>query len=636
MKTSLLSESHAYHSRAANISLVFVSVFLFFAGVFLYATDAAAASKRGFEALQVSAPKSGFVMEPGSTQDVLLTFKNIGEKTWTNTGSSYVSIYTYDPKYRVSDFNADNWLDYTQAALLKESSVPVGSTGSVYLTLHAPKSEGTYTETFHLAAEDTAWIPGGEFTLTINVKASDSVTNETVEEEKSASTDGSISDGEASPQSDGLSATILLRSSKEVVAEAGEVIDYKVGIKNTGSVVWNTREVVTSDYAIASSETSHTSWVSSEKLVVNDSGTVNPGGLDFLTFSFTAPSTKGVHTVRYKMAVNDTVIPDFYIDIPVEVTSGSAAIKDEPITVEEDDVQADRLIDEPIVRIGLLTIDEETDWVTEISCNTTWKLTDSEGGLLGTMDKDEMVRAFYKNQRYYFNRGRGIEETYKFLRFVPDDEDAICTIENFDRRETRGAAYALNQFRDTLELQYIPYKDEVWVINELPIEEYLYGLGETSNYSHHEFKKTLITIARTYGLYHWERNTKHRGYFHMNAYADDQVYFGYEYETIHPLIRQAADDTRGVTVNYEGRTAITPYFSRSDGRTRSWSEVWGGEVAWLIGKPAPCDAEKGYSLWGHGVGLGATEALCMANNGEKWDDILHYFYTGVELNKRWE
>lgn len=627
MYTLLLSESHAYPSRATKFSLVLVSIFLFFSGIFLLPVSVEAAPLKGFEALQVSAPKQGFTMEPGSTQEVLLTFKNIGEKTWVNSGSSYISVYTYDPKYRVSDFKADNWIDYTQASVMKESSVPVGGVGSIYLTLHAPNTEGTYKETFQLAAEDTAWVPGGLFTLSIVVKDSDA---------QGSVVEDALGDGEASPESDGLSAMILLRSQKFVTAKAGEVISYKVGIKNTGTVTWSSREVVTTNYAIASVDTEHSSWVSSTELVSNTTGTVKPGGLDFFTFSFKAPTSKGTHTVRYQMAVNDTVVPDFYIDIPVEVTSGSPEIIDEEVTVEESQIESDRVIDEPILRIGLLTIDEETDWVTEISCDTTWKLMDSEDGLLGVMEKDEVVRAFYKNQRYYFNRGRGIEETYKFLRFVPDEEDAICTIENFDRRETRGAAYAFNQFRDTLELQYIPYKDEVWVINELPIEEYLYGLGETSNYSHSEFKKTLLTIARTYGLYHWERNSKHKGYFHMNAYADDQVYFGYGYEVVHPLIKEAVEQTRGVTVSYEGRTAITPYFSRSDGRTRSWSEVWGGTVAWLIGKPAPCDAERGYSLWGHGVGLGATEALCMANNGSSWEEILHYFYTDVDLTKRWE
>ncbi|MDG1949840.1 MAG: SpoIID/LytB domain-containing protein [bacterium] len=646
MTHTLLKETRAVFSRAAMRSLVLISFLLISGGIFLSPTIAEAAPRRGYEALQVTAPKQGFTMAPGETQEVLITFQNIGEKAWVNDMSGdhpYISVYTYDPKYRVSDFRADAWEDYSQAAVLEESNVSVGGTGSVYLSLKAPLSPGTYEETFKMAAEETTWVPGGEFTLSIVVEGSQVADEEVTTNDSSSEeivevvelTPG-VADGEASPVStDGLSAMVLLRSAKNVTAEGGETIQYKVGVKNTGTVTWGSREIRSSDISIASVSTEHSSWVSSTQLVVNDAGTVTPGGLEFFDFTFTAPSTRGSHTVRFYLAVNDTTIPDFYIDIPVDVTSGAAEVIDAPVTVDENDIQASVLIEEPIVRIGLLTIDEETDWVTEISCDTQWHLEDSEGGLLGQMEADASVRAFYKNERYYFNRGRGIEETHKFLRFVPQDEDAICTIENFDRRETRGAAYAFNSFRDTLELQYIPYKDEVWVINEVPIEEYLYGLGETSNYSHEEFKKSLLTIARTYALYHWERNTKHRGYFHMNAYADDQVYFGEEYERVHYLIKEAVEETRGVTVNYKGETAITPYFSRSDGRTRNWSEVWGGYVPWVVGVPAPCDAEKGYVLWGHGVGMSATEALCMAKNGTEWNDILHYFYTDIDLNRRW-
>jgi peptidoglycan hydrolase-like amidase len=122
----------------------------------------------------------------------------------------------------------------------------------------------------------------------------------------------------------------------------------------------------------------------------------------------------------------------------------------------------------------------------------------------------------------------------------------------------------------------------------------------------------------------------------MNAYADDQVYKGYGHEQRHPNVRLATEDTRGVTVNYDGSTAITPYYSRSDGRTRDWNEVWGGNVPWLKSVPAPCDARNNRVLWGHGVGMSASEALCMANEGSTWDDILQYFYQGVDLNKRWE
>lgn len=595
---------------------------------FSLASSAEAAPRKGYEAMVVSAPKQGFVIEPGATQTVSINFQNIGTSTWKNAGKGYVSAYTQSPKYRASHFRADNWKDYSQTVVLKEASVAPSKIGTIELSLKAPMTEGEYKETFQLAAEDVTWIPGGEFTLVIKVaKASTAALAPTTPKP----------DGIASPvSSSGLSASLLLRSKKDIMAEAGEEISYRVGVKNTGTVVWKKREIRSEDFAIASVNTRHTSWVSQTQLAVSDAGEVKPGALDFMDFTFSAPPTKGKHVVRYKLAVNDTVVPDFSIDIPVEVTSGAQEALESPL-VPENNVPTDIMISEPTVRIGVLIVDEETDWQVEIACDTDWKLIDGEGGLLGELKPSEMVRAFYKNQRYYFNRGKGIEQTHKYLRFVPNSKDGVCTINNFDRRKTRNASHPDNQFRDILELRYNDAKDRTWVINELPIEEYLYGLAETSNDSHQEYKKALVTAARTYALYHFERATKHaKEFFHMNSTGDDQVYKGYGYELRNPRIRQAVEESRGVVSTYQNATAITPYFSRSDGRTRDWSEVWGGTVAWVKSVSAPCDARKGRKLWGHGVGMSATEALCMAEESEKtWQEILGYFFQGIELKKRW-
>jgi len=175
-------------------------------------------------------------------------------------------------------------------------------------------------------------------------------------------------------------------------------------------------------------------------------------------------------------------------------------------------------------------------------------------------------------------------------------------------------------------------------IAKLPIEDYLAGLAETSNSSHPEYQKALVTAARTFAYYHVDRNSKRaKEFFTISAYADDQVYNGYEHEARSPTIAKAVRDTRGSIVTYNGEYALTPYYSRSDGRTRAWSEVWGGDVAWLKSVPAACDARKGRQLWGHGVGMSATEALCMAEEeGKTWDQILKYFYTGVELTRKWK
>jgi hypothetical protein len=620
MRVFLAKESHAILTRAVFLGLTAFFVFFAMSGT------AQAAARKGFEALQVSAPKQGFTIEPGATKTVTINFQNIGTTTWKNSGKAFVSAYTQRPKYRTSNFRADVWKDYTQTTVLKEASVAPGKTGTIELALKAPMTEGEYQETFQLASENTTWIPGGEFTLVIQVKNPQS----------SILSFQPSHDGVASPVSaSGLSAALLIRSSKEVVAEAGQEISYRVGVKNTGTVAWKTREIRSADLAIASVNTQHSSWISSTKLVMKEGDEVKPGALDLIEFIFVAPPTKGKHVVSYRLAVNDTVVPDFSIDIPVEVTNGAQEALESPVITSA--LAADVMIPEPTVRIGVLIVDEETDWQVEISCDSEWNLMDGEGGLLGEMRIGEMARAFYKNQRYYFNRGKGIEQTEKYLRFVPKNKDGVCTIQNFDRRRTRGAGFADNQFRDVLELRYNSAKNRTWMINELPVEEYLYGLAETSDASHQEFKKALVTVARTYGVYHYERATKHaKEFFHMNSTADDQVYKGYGYEARNPLIRQAVEETRGVISTYQNATALTPYFSRSDGRTRDWSEVWGGSVVWVKSVPAPCDARKGRTLWGHGVGMSATEALCMAEeNGKTWQEILEYFFQGIELKKKW-
>jgi len=576
------------------------------------------AARKGYEAVNLS-QNTSLTMSPGETQEIELTYKNIGTTTWKNTGAAYVSAYTFDPKYHKSLFANKAWVSDTQAMRLKEASVAPGALGHFVLSLTAPKNVGTYTETLNLVAEDTTWIPGGVIKLSITVDEKSTLAPAVVP----------VPSSDDAPASKPLSGMILLRSQKTVVANGGEEIMYKVGIKNTGTATWSKREVRLPETVATAASTNE----NPAQLALNTDGIVSPGAIDFLSFPIITPSVKGTYLVSYHFVVNGVVVPDAQIDIPIEVTSDAADVLNSPI-VHEHELQ--NVIAEPVLRIGVLIVDEETENQVVISCNTDWKLMDGNGALLGELKPNESTSAFYKNNRYYFNRGKGLEQSSFFLRFVPVTDTAICKIENFDKRKTRRGGYAENTFHQGLELRYNSAKDRTWVINEVKMEDYLAGLGETSELSDFEFKKTLIIIARTYALYHWERATKHASeYFHMTAYSDDQVYRGYEYETNHPSIGRAARETRGVTVNYQGKTAITPYFSRSDGRTRNWNEVWYGTVAWIISVPTPCDAAKGSTLWGHGVGLAASEALCMARNGKTSDEILKYFYRGIDLLKRW-
>lgn len=132
-------------------------------------------------------------------------------------------------------------------------------------------------------------------------------------------------------------------------------------------------------------------------------------------------------------------------------------------------------------------------------------------------------------------------------------------------------------------------------------------------------------------MYHIERATKHADEYFIVDAKYDQVYRGYGQEARSPNIVSGVDLTRGQVVTYKGKTAITPYFSRSDGRTRSWSEVWYGNVEWCVGVSVPWD--NGKTLWGHGVGMSASGALAQANEGWDYEKILKYYYNGISLVK---
>jgi hypothetical protein len=597
--------------------------FLAILGALLVATlpiSAPVASAASLSTLRVSTTGGGaLTLAPGEVKNITVTFQNTGSSTWKNDGPGYISLYTYGPKYRTSSFDPGTWLSPSQVKRLIEPSVAPSGTGTISFQLRAPATEGSYTETFNLASEDTAWIPGGEFALKITVKRA------------STTSSAPSTSSPSSPSTSGYTAQLITQTANSLKVRAGKTVAFTALFKNTGSTTWNTFGLKAPDVSVASTGTSsfaHSTWSGSQIALVTGRA-VKPGESAMVDFYFTAPKTNGTHTAKFQLTANDVSVPDVFVELPVTVTEGAASALNAPV-VQED---TSNYIVEPTIRVGILIIDEETQDESVItSFESDFELRNTDGTLLGGYSKGEKVRVAYENGRYAY--GDGNESSSSPLRFVPKADHAVMTITNFDARETRNASRANNMYRNVLEIRYNSAYDRTWVINELKMEYYLRGLAETSNVSHLEFQKALLTAARTYAFYHWQRATKHKAEgYHVDAYLD-QVYRGYSQEEQTPRITESVEATRGRIVTYNGETAITAYFSRSDGRTRDWSEVWGGSVPWSKGVPVPCD--EGKTLWGHGVGMSASGALCMANNGDSWDYILKYFYTGIELNKKWQ
>lgn len=115
------------------------------------------------------------------------------------------------------------------------------------------------------------------------------------------------------------------------------------------------------------------------------------------------------------------------------------------------------------------------------------------------------------------------------------------------------------------------------VINQLPLEEYLYGVikGEISHNWPMDVLYAQVIAARTYALKKIEEPSSQEQLYHLSATIDDQVYGGFESEE--PRLLEAVDITGGKVITYQGDLINAFYHSCSGGYTVSSKDVWGGE-----------------------------------------------------------
>ncbi len=571
---------------------------------------------------------SEWQVDPGAHFVVNVKIKNRGQRTWNREGAGAVAVINNQEK---SVFWDGSWYGNRLAALQKESSVAGGQEATFQIELRAPNQPGSYSETFELYVDGISRISGSAFSLPIRVRMPDQfvLNNNNGNNPDPSSTSGSY-DGQ-----------VLLEPRGPFNVTGDATISLNYGIKNVGTAVWNNetiklKEVVPSLSGNLST-VKHSSWPSSIT-ALQKSNVTEPGHLNILSFNIKAPAKTGKYTVRFALEADGNEVE--YFDIPVTVTADgyiqsapSTPTTPTPTTPSSPTITyPGNLPSEPIIRVGLYATTDDTMVIGGV--NTGFSLTQN-GQSVCTLNLGEEIKVVYDRAHAVYKATGPRCQTQSTQYFVAVAPDGISPLEvtDFSRPVSWLPGANDNKFRGKLELRYTPATDKVWLINELPIEWYLKGIAETSELSPIEFHKTLLVAARTYAMYHIERATKHANEYYIVDAKYDQVYRGYGQEARSPTIARAIDETRGVVVSYDGKIAITPYFSRSDGRTRDWSEVWYGQVAWCKGVSVPQDAGK--TLWGHGVGMSASGALAMAvHEGKSYDYILKYFYTGIDL-KPW-
>ncbi|MFA4873389.1 MAG: SpoIID/LytB domain-containing protein [Patescibacteria group bacterium] len=409
---------------------------------------------------------------------------------------------------------------------------------------------------------------------------------------------------------------------------------------NTGTTTWRASGATPIRFRFKGYGASfyHASWISQEIPTRLSETAVKPGEVGTFMVTVQAPPAEGHYLIApYLILGQKNVLHDrIELDMQVEILRPKPA--PQPASSVNETTSASGgiiagistapLLDrEPTIRVGLFVADAPITIAAESVMSIA-----SGGMLLETVGPGTLVTISGNSARFTYTLPNGVtRETHASLRF--EALGGVLDIPSLEQRAEWNKKINDNRFRGILELYYADNTQRYWIVNELSMEQYLKGLAETSQGAPPEYHKALAIATRTYALYHWYAKNKHGGHFDVDA-KYDQVYRGYGAEQRLTDFGKAIEATRGIVATIGEDVVVTPYFSQSDGRTRAWSEVWGGNKPHLVSVSVPWD--QGRALYGHGVGMSSMGAASMAREGKTFEEILKYFYTGITLRKAYE
>ncbi|MBA7605901.1 hypothetical protein ES703_13036 [subsurface metagenome] len=185
----------------------------------------------------------------------------------------------------------------------------------------------------------------------------------------------------------------------------------------------------------------------------------------------------------------------------------------------------------------------------------------------------------------------------KLEAVVTGDEDSIYQIQpglfglKMDGPEEYGDILEIKPLENTFirvnnrtyrgEIEVRKTNDALLVINEVDLEEYLYGVmkHEISPAWPLEAVKAQAVAARSFAL---NKKLKNIGKpYDLCATITSQVYGGLSGED--PRSNEAIDETRGEILTYEGRPIAAYYHATCGGETEDVENVWGGRLPYLKG-----------------------------------------------------
>ncbi len=457
-----------------------------------------------------------------------------------------------------------------------------------------------------------------------------------------------------------------------------QTFEFWVKFKNIGFNPWNgmgSEAVILRTTSGMKSKLTHSSWYSDYiPNTVNPVSTIYPDSEALFRFTLLAPSQAGLYWEKFQLFAGSAPILGGEIEIAVKVATTGAEIPPTPTPaplpeappttippVAEEQIfwqnipteikivnqpQWTNLSQGPEIKVGLLYVEkgEKKDYLPfRISAlnNALYDIFDQNGNLLIRNTAGELMEIDYDYSlnRYFINdsNGQRILMTDSPIIFQGTNP-VIFKINNWQNGPFWDEGKNDNEFRRKIEIRYNANTERLWLINQLPMEEYVQSVAEVSDSSPSEFLKAQMIAARTYALFRYltpkyTNTADNRPFFTLQATQADQVYRGYQREQRAPNTLAAAEQTKGVIATYQGDPILAYYFAQSNGKTRSSYEA-GMTLAPVDYLQAKIDPPgQGKTLLGHGVGLPQISGIAAAKQGANYAQILKYYYTGIDLTK---
>lgn len=525
------------------------------------------------------------VVDSGKKTTVTIKIKNTGTKTWDN--KTYLVVNADDEADDVITIPKDS---SKRTAMMNESSVAPGKTATFTFTATSTKEPGLV----HFEAAPV--FNGSE-------KSKQYMDLAFFVEGKKSSSSSSSSDNNSS--SSGSSQNVIQATFDDLTFEPGEKKYAWVQVKNTSSKdTWKSSgsKAFTLAFTNPQGVSTGTPKVTFQSL--------KPGSVGKVYFTITAPGEAGEYeiSVRPRLGNSNITSKAYKLTITVSEESFEAPTYENPIRIK---LTPDNAVGSP-----------------ELTSSESFALYDDEE-LVKVFDGGDTVKVAPGSSKYTVTSGSEKWTMSGPVRFTPEKEDGIMEVTTMEQPNWNDTIN-YNKFRGTMEVQKVD--GSAVLINELSLEDYVMGMAEEPNDTPEEKLKTMAILARTYAYYYITQAEKFPGkpYDGEDDPATFQKYLGANYEL--SKVVEAAKDTEGMIVTYKGTVVKTPYFSSSDGtKTKSAKDVWGWtNTPWLVSvSDKYC---KGTAFAGHGVGLSGCGAKAMAEQGWTFEQIIKYYYTGVEID----